>query len=62
VSEQSVSNWKRQFIEAGRLGIAEGGKPGPNSRECDADPAVWGTLASADLCVLGTGRAAPDRA
>jgi transposase len=33
VSEQSVSNWKRQFIEAGRQGVAEGGKPGPNSRE-----------------------------
>lgn len=24
VSEQSVSNWKRQFIEAGRQGVAEG--------------------------------------
>lgn len=33
VSEQSVSNWKRQFIEAGRQGIAVGGKPGPNARE-----------------------------
>jgi transposase len=33
VSEQSVSNWKRQFIEAGRQGVAEGGKPGPNGRE-----------------------------
>jgi transposase len=33
VSEQSVSNWKRQFIESGRQGVAEGGKPGPNSRE-----------------------------
>lgn len=33
VSEQSVSNWKRQFIEAGRQGVAEGGKPGPNARE-----------------------------
>lgn len=33
VSEQSVSNWKRQFIDAGRQGVAEGGKPGPNSRE-----------------------------
>jgi transposase len=33
VSEQSVSNWKRQFIEAGRQGVAEGGKAGPNSRE-----------------------------
>ncbi len=33
VSEQSVSTWKRQFIEAGRQSVAEGGKPGPNSRE-----------------------------
>lgn len=33
VSEQSVSNWKRRFIEAGRQGVAEGGKPGPNARE-----------------------------
>lgn len=33
VSEQSVSNWKRQFIESGRQGVAEGGKPGPNARE-----------------------------
>lgn len=29
VSEQSVSNWKRQFIEAGRQGVAHGGKPAP---------------------------------
>lgn len=33
VSEQSVSNWKRQFLDAGRQGVAEGGKAGPNSRE-----------------------------
>lgn len=33
VSEQSVSNWKRQFLEAGRQGVAAGGKAGPNSRE-----------------------------
>jgi transposase len=25
VSEQSVGNWKRQFLEAGRLGLAAGG-------------------------------------
>jgi transposase len=32
VSEQSVSNWKRQFIETGRAGLAPGsGKP--SSRE-----------------------------
>jgi transposase len=33
VSEQSMSNWKRQFIEAGRQGVAAGGKAGPNTRE-----------------------------
>jgi transposase len=33
VSEQSVSNWKRLFLESGRQGLAEGGKPGPNARE-----------------------------
>jgi transposase len=33
VSEQSVSNWKRRFIEAGQQGVAQGGKPGPNARE-----------------------------
>ena len=33
VSEQSLSNWKRQFIEGGRQGVAEGAKPGLNSRE-----------------------------
>lgn len=33
VSEQSVSNWKRQFLKAGRQGVAAGGKPGPNARE-----------------------------
>jgi transposase len=33
VSEQSVSNWKRLFLESGREGLAYGGKPGPNSRE-----------------------------
>lgn len=33
VSEQSVSNWKRLFLESGRQGLAQGGKPGPNARE-----------------------------
>ncbi len=32
-SEQSVSNWKRQFLEGGKAGLVEGGKPGPNPRE-----------------------------
>jgi hypothetical protein len=31
-------------------------------RAAGLDPAVWGTLASADLCGIGTGRAAPDQA
>lgn len=33
VSEQSMSKWKRQFIEAGRQAVAAGGTPGPNARE-----------------------------
>ena len=33
VSEQSVSNWKRLFLESGRQGLAQGGKPGLNSRQ-----------------------------
>ena len=32
VSEQSVGNWKRQFLEGGRLGIVAG-KSKPSSRE-----------------------------
>jgi transposase len=33
VSEQSISNWKRLFLESGMAGLAEGGKAGPNARE-----------------------------
>ena len=33
VSEQSVGNWKRQFLEAGRLGLAAGGSSRRSSRE-----------------------------
>jgi transposase len=33
VSEQSVGNWKRQFLDAGRLGLAAGGSSRPSSRE-----------------------------
>lgn len=33
VSEQSVSNWKRQFLEGGRQGVIDGGRVGPSSRE-----------------------------
>lgn len=32
-SEQSISNWKRLFLESGKQGLAESGKPGPNARE-----------------------------
>ena len=32
-SEQSVSAWKRQFLEGGKAGLVEGGKPGANPRE-----------------------------
>jgi len=32
VSEQSIGNWKRQFLEAGKAGI-ETGKAKPSSRE-----------------------------
>ena len=33
VSEQSISTWKRQFLEGGKAGLVEGGRPGPNPRE-----------------------------
>lgn len=32
VSEQSIGTWKRQFLEAGRAGLAAG-KSGPSTRE-----------------------------
>lgn len=32
-SEQSITNWKRQFLEGGKAGLVEGGKPGIDSRE-----------------------------
>src|SRR5699024_2381891 len=32
VSEQAIGNWKRQFLEAGKLGL-EAGKSKPSSRE-----------------------------
>jgi transposase len=33
VSEQSISNWKRQFLESGKAGLLEGKAVGPNARE-----------------------------
>ena len=32
-SEQSISNWKRLFLESGKQGLAKSGKSGPNARE-----------------------------
>ena len=28
VSEQSIGNWKRQFLEGGKQGLADGSRPG----------------------------------
>src|SRR5450759_2107998 len=39
VSEQSVGNWKRQFLEAGRTGLAAG-KSGPSTREAQLEAEV----------------------
>ena len=33
VSETTVGNWKRQFLEVGAAGLEVGGKPGPNAAE-----------------------------
>ena len=33
VSEQSVGNWRRQFLEGGKQGLADGGRPGSNPQE-----------------------------
>ena len=30
VSEQSIGNWKRQFLEGGKQSLADGGRPGSN--------------------------------
>ena len=30
VSEQSIGNWKRQFLEGGKQGLADGSRPGSN--------------------------------
>ncbi len=38
VSEQSVSNWKRQFIESGRAGLAAGsGRPSTREQQLQAE-------------------------
>lgn len=37
VSEQTVSNWKRAFLESGRAGLAAGGRPRTSSRELELE-------------------------
>jgi len=38
VSEQSVGNWKRQFIESGRAGLAAGsGRPSTLQQQLQAE-------------------------
>jgi transposase len=32
-SEQSISTWKRQFLEGGKAGLADHGRSGPSPRE-----------------------------
>jgi transposase len=32
-SEQSISTWKRQFLEGGKAGLAESGRVQPGQRE-----------------------------
>ena len=40
VSEQSVGNWKRQFLEAGAAGLAAGsGKPSTREQQLEAEVA-----------------------
>ena len=39
VSEQSVGNWKRQFLKAGKTGLAAG-KSGPSTRESQLEAEV----------------------
>ncbi|MFF0547310.1 MULTISPECIES: helix-turn-helix domain-containing protein [Nocardia] len=39
VSEQSVGNWKRQFLEAGRSGLVAG-KSGPATREAQLEAEI----------------------
>jgi transposase len=40
VSEQSISNWKRQFVETGRAGLAAGtGKPSTREQQLEAQVA-----------------------
>jgi transposase-like protein len=37
VSETSINNWKRQFLEAGRLGLSSERLPGTSRQEADLE-------------------------
>lgn len=37
VSEQTVSNWKRAFLESGRAGLVAGGRPRRSSRDVEPE-------------------------
>ena len=36
-SEQSISTWKRQFLEGGKAGLVDGGRGGREQRACDTE-------------------------
>ena len=40
VSEQSFGNWKRQFLEGGKQGLAENGRPGSTRGRCSCSSEV----------------------
>ena len=48
VSEQSIGNWKRQFLEGGKQGLADGGEFG-----ADCHPLVTDLVALGALQLLG---------
>lgn len=37
VAEQTIHNWKKAFLEAGRAGLAAGGRPRRSSRELELE-------------------------
>src|SRR5665648_802436 len=57
VSEQSVGNWKRQFLEAGRAGLVAG-KAGPTTREAQLEAEV-ADLTQADYLEVLEGPSRP---
>ncbi len=40
VSQTSISNWKQQFLQAGRQGLQAAAKRGPSSRETELEHEV----------------------